>query len=276
MLKFLKELFFDELGTTLSVTYSFSPNTLIQSSQVNQNFTDVQSVVNALTADNYADDSVTAAKLNADVVRANYGLIQHTDGSLYVDVSDTTPCLEVNADGGLRVVVDDTTIELTASGLQCKSDKVMFLDTDQTVTGTKTFEGTQAFTNIDVEGTAEVDAITLNGNATDAASGICTLDSSSIVKGKRRGSWTTISNDTVYQAAKDGIACAVVNDNDWDFVGYTDSNPSPSTARTGCGSGYYNWLGISFPVKKGDYYKIVGTKHSGTATANYFFIPEGD
>lgn len=116
MLKLLYQLFKDEKGTTLAVTYSFSPNTLIVSSYMNTNFNDVIAVVNALTADNLADDAVTAAKLNSDVVRSGYGLIQHTDGSLYVDVSDTTPCLEIS-DGGLRVKVDGTTIQRTSSGL---------------------------------------------------------------------------------------------------------------------------------------------------------------
>lgn len=120
ILKFLWELLRDERGTTLNVTYSFSPNTLISSTEMNTNFNDVEAVVNALTSDNLGDDSVTAAKLNADVVRATYGLIMHTDGSLYVDVSDTNPCLELT-DGGLRVKVDDSSIERASGGLQVKA-----------------------------------------------------------------------------------------------------------------------------------------------------------
>lgn len=124
----VQKIFYDERATTLSVTYSFSPNTLIVSSQVNQNFTDIETVVNALTADNYSDNSVTAAKFNADVVRTNYGLKQHTDGSLMLDVSDTNPCLEVNADGGVRVIVDDVTIERSADGIRVKA---LGIDTEQ-------------------------------------------------------------------------------------------------------------------------------------------------
>lgn len=120
MFKLLWQILKDEYGVTLNVTYNFSPNTLISSSQVNQNFTDTEGVVNALTSVNYADDSVTAAKLNLDVVRLGFGLIQHTDGSLYVDVSDTNPCLEI-IDGGVRVKVDNNSIERALGGLQVKA-----------------------------------------------------------------------------------------------------------------------------------------------------------
>lgn len=120
MLNILRKILFDEKGDTLAVTYSFSPNALIVSNEVNVNFDDVEAVVNALTATNYANDSVGAAALGSDVIRANYGLIQHTDGSLYVDVSDTNPCLEIS-DGGLRVKVDGSTITRTAAGLVAAS-----------------------------------------------------------------------------------------------------------------------------------------------------------
>lgn len=116
MFKIFVRFALDVFGSTASVSYAFSPNTLIVSSQVNQNFQDLIAVINALTSVNYADDSVTAAKLNGDVVRATYGLIQHTDGSLYVDVSDTNPALELT-DGGLRVKVDGATLLRGASGL---------------------------------------------------------------------------------------------------------------------------------------------------------------
>lgn len=116
MLNLILAFMLDVSASTLAVTYIFSPNTLAQSSQVNQNFDDVEAVVNALTSTNYAADSVNAAALNGDVVRATYGLIQHTDGSLYVDVSDTNPCLELT-DGGLRVKVDGATIGRGSSGL---------------------------------------------------------------------------------------------------------------------------------------------------------------
>jgi hypothetical protein len=61
-------------------------NTLITATGFNSNWDEIEAVINALTVDNFADDCITAVKLNSDVVRTNYGLAQHTDGSLYVDV----------------------------------------------------------------------------------------------------------------------------------------------------------------------------------------------
>lgn len=103
---------------TLSITRP-TANTLITASGFASRYTEIETVVNALDGDNFADDAITAAKLNSDVVRTNYGLVQHTDGSLYVDVSDTNPALELS-DGGLRVKVDDSTIERASGGLQVK------------------------------------------------------------------------------------------------------------------------------------------------------------
>lgn len=137
MFKLLWRFLKDERGTSLSITRPTS-NTLITASGFASRYAEIEAVVNALTADNLGADCVTAVKLNADVVRSDYGLRQHTTGALYVDVSDTYPGLELS-DGGLRVKVDDDTIERATGGIQCKSDKVMFLDTDQTIVGTKTF-----------------------------------------------------------------------------------------------------------------------------------------
>jgi hypothetical protein len=71
--------------TSLSITRK-TANTLITAAGFNTNYDEIEAIVNALTADNLGTDSVTAVKLNSDVVRTNYGLLQHTDGSLYVDV----------------------------------------------------------------------------------------------------------------------------------------------------------------------------------------------
>lgn len=107
---------------TLSMTRKTS-NTLITASGMNTNMDEIEAELNSLDTENYAADSVTAAKLNSDVVRSGYGLIQHSDGSLYVDVSDTNPCLEIT-DGGVRVKVDGTTIERTASGIALVTNTV--------------------------------------------------------------------------------------------------------------------------------------------------------
>ncbi len=87
--------------STLSMTRK-TANTLITAAGMNVNMDEIEAVCNALTSANLAAGSVLAAAFGADVVRANYGLIKHSDGSLYVDLSDTTPGLELT-DGGLRV-----------------------------------------------------------------------------------------------------------------------------------------------------------------------------
>ena len=104
---------------TLSITRK-TTLTAISSSGFNTNFDQIEAVVNGhIDADNLEDDAVTAVKLNPDVARSGYGLVQHTDGSLFVDVSDTNPGLELS-DGGIRVKADDSTIERASGGIQLK------------------------------------------------------------------------------------------------------------------------------------------------------------
>jgi len=82
----LLKILFDEEGGTLAITRK-TANTLITAAGFNTNYGEIEAVVNGdIDATNLEDDAVTAAKLNSDVVRANYGLLQHTDGTLYVDV----------------------------------------------------------------------------------------------------------------------------------------------------------------------------------------------
>ncbi len=98
----LLKILFDERGGTLAITRK-TANTLITAAGFNTNYAEIEAVINGDIDDtNIEDDAVTAAKLNSDVVRANYGLVQHTTGALYVDLSDTNPGLELT-DGGLRV-----------------------------------------------------------------------------------------------------------------------------------------------------------------------------
>ena len=69
------------------------------------------------------------------------------------------------------------------------------------------------------------------------------------------GAWETKSNNTVYQAATDGFAlarCAYTTDA---IDGYTDSANPPTVLRLRAGSGTPS---ITMPVRKGDYWKVVG------------------
>ncbi len=75
------------------------------------------------------------------------------------------------------------------------------------------------------------------------------------------GSWASRSNNTVYLAASDGFVLAYDNyDPTTNLYGYTDGSNPPTTLRqqfrieaNANAAG-----GITMPVKKGDYWKIVG------------------
>jgi len=58
-------------GTTLNVTYAFSPNTLISSTEMNTNFSDTEDVVNALQNDNIAADAAIVDTKLAQITTAS-------------------------------------------------------------------------------------------------------------------------------------------------------------------------------------------------------------
>jgi hypothetical protein len=79
---------------------------------------------NSVSTIKIIDDNVTAAKLNADVVRAGNGLLQYTDGSLYVSIDSTTMefstgQVTVKADG-----IKDTQINWGTDVFQVAADDV--------------------------------------------------------------------------------------------------------------------------------------------------------
>ena len=101
MLKLFWKILKDEFGGTLAITRKTS-GTVATAAAQNSNADEIEAVVNgAIEAANIANDAVTAVKLNSDVLRANYGLAQHTDGTLYIDLH-ATPGLEFSG-GKLRV-----------------------------------------------------------------------------------------------------------------------------------------------------------------------------
>ena len=151
MFKILRILL-NEVGSTLSITRTVS-NTLITASGFNSRYDEIEAVVNALTADNLGSGAVTAVKLNADVVRADYGLKQHTDSTLMVDVSDTNPSLELT-DGGLRVKVYGM-INRTSNGLTFgRTGDVIFSSSSDTPDGWTDVSATYANEFIRVSATA--------------------------------------------------------------------------------------------------------------------------
>jgi len=104
MLRLFLRILLDQRGDTLAITRKTS-NTVITASGFNTNYDEIEAVVNALTSTNLAADSVTNVQIAGSVVRTDFGLSQHTDGTLQVDLSATNPGLETNQDGGLRAKV---------------------------------------------------------------------------------------------------------------------------------------------------------------------------
>ena len=79
--------------------------------------------------------------------------------------------------------------------------------------------------------------------------------------------WESKSNDTVYEATTDGFVTA------WrtpagTIEAYSDGNNPPTTLRNYSSSGNGN-ANVSFPVKKGDYWKVTGATHG------VFWMPLG-
>ena len=83
------------------------------------------------------------------------------------------------------------------------------------------------------------------------------------ISGNQLGTWAEKSNNTVYQATTDGFVTAWATPGaygSWVY-GYTDANNPPTTKRAQCAGGSESAgtaLGITMPVKKGDYWKVTG------------------
>lgn len=83
------------------------------------------------------------------------------------------------------------------------------------------------------------------------------------------GAWAVKADNTIYQAATDGFVCAEAANTgqDTDVLGITDSNSTPTTVRDRAGvSSLARGAGVSFPVKKDDYWKTENA-------TNVYWIP---
>ena len=103
------------------------------------------------------------------------------------------------------------------------------------------------------------------------------------------GDWEVLVIDTIYQAPYDGFVTAWFIGNaegtvprltSISIIGYTDGSTPPTTIRTQDASNFKDGTtgtltsGISFPVKKGDYWKVVGSRSGGASeTSGICFIP---
>ncbi len=93
------------------------------------------------------------------------------------------------------------------------------------------------------------------------------------------GDWEARVLNTVYQAATDGIVVAHLRDDESDsdacsILGYTDSSNPPTTLRArdeGDRLADVDWASITFPVKKGDYWKVA--RDDSADTPKVYWIP---
>ncbi len=282
MFKLLLQILKDQIGVTLAIT-RVTANTLITAGATNNRADEVEAVVNALTSANFAADSVLAAALGSDVVRAGYGLIQNSDGSLYVDLSDTNPGLELT-DGGIRVASDESSIERFASGLRVKALGITnamlagLIDLTTKVVGilSTALGGTGSSANANAAG-----GVVVPVGAINSANGAVVLDANSKIPVGQLGAWVDKSASYgAQQAATDGIVIAIINTNTGSSgvygYGYTDVNANPTTVRGKLsGNATINSSGtITMPVKKGDYWKITNGDIGGTVVSVYW-IPLG-
>ena len=93
-----------------------------------------------------------------------------------------------------------------------------------------------------------------------------------IDKKRSFGTATTIESGTSYLASTDGIATAYAvasNNGNSGFAGYTDSSNPPTTKVAAAVGGTNDLIGITFPVKRGNYYKITNSSVNQTTVMQF-------
>lgn len=88
------------------------------------------------------------------------------------------------------------------------------------------------------------------------------------------GAWASKTNNTSYLAEADGFVIAYAGYSDLQYViGYSDASNPPTTVRARCDtySSAAVVYSITFPVRKGNYYKVLGS----TDVTTVWWIPLG-
>jgi hypothetical protein len=112
----------------------------------------------------------------------------------------------------------------------------------------------------------------------DASSNITQIINDNLKQTRDKQSKTV---GTTYQATTDGVVVGIANcagsaASIGDMFGYSDNASTPTTLLGNDSCQYNNtnnYAGISFPVKAGDYYKVVGTSTYASPTFTAYFIP---
>jgi len=189
-------------------------------------------------------------------------------GQLYCkDVTGTTELFYTDEAGNEKQLT-------TAGKLNIAATEAVLLTGDQTVAGVKSFSSTPLMDAIDEK--TPTAGVTIDGCLikdgqvadSDTVDGIQATSTDL----KPLGTWTAKILSTVYQATTDGFAVAFYYAiGIGNLQGYTDS-ANPPTTMVACDLNSDETRGdcsIMFPVKKSDYWKVVGT--SGTV----YWIPLG-
>ena len=189
---------------------------------------------------------------------------------------------------------DDTSVQMTSGG-KLGSATTDLLAKVVAIAGTLAVTGVATFTAATVLAADSIDAITEIAAALKSGADATLITGTKGTSGHLAawnadgdlveggispalGAWVAKSGNTDYEATTDGIVVAhLVADNDGNnqsLTGYTDSDATPDTviARDEADDGSnteVRYCSITFPVKSGDYYKVV--KSAGTLTLN--FIP---
>ena len=167
---------------------------------------------------------------------------------------------------------DDNTIQLTSGGkilsasLDMKDEDDMASDS---AVHTSTQQAIKAYSDAIAAAAAAAVAAKENTIVTQATASLF-------------GSWTTLDSlgaalvkTEVYKAACDGFVCAYVNSSGpgWNLYGYTDGNNPPTTIRQRANMYLteLQYVAISFPVRKNDYWKITIT----SGTLKLYWLPIG-
>lgn len=88
------------------------------------------------------------------------------------------------------------------------------------------------------------------------------------------GAWASKSINTVYQSDTDGAVTVTFNSgSNWSLDGYTDGSNPPTTRRGHVEQAGTTAASVTFPVRKGDYYKISSAQTP--SASEIYFLPQG-
>lgn len=231
-------------------------NSILGSSNASDiDFNSYNSIVNPL-------DNLLATYCNEYLTYGSSSTIKVSVGSVVVS----------NSQGTIRLFLKDSAISTLSSSN---------LDTGAFVANTTYYVYATAATNSSTSSTYFISASNTSPSgqtyyyqigsfATDSSNQIINIINN-LALGSNVQTYSSKSSGVTYQALTDGMVEAVQSGGSGNVVfGYTDSSSSPTTLVQENASLVGASGGISFIVRKGDYYKVTT---SGSASATVYFVP---